>query len=257
MRSTNLFTSGLSALALGALASAASATVLTFDFGGNDGLSIPQAYGDRVGDPMFPPPPGWSYGAAGGITPNINVAYTISNTRLGGINPTRVFGDLSNVAYIDRNANPGGILEIILFADEGFFARLHSFDLASVFNSVTMAGENLPARSIQVRNGQGVPLYQLDFNAALTDPFSPLSTYTPGLPGPGPLYPGRKTLTFNPPIQAQVLIIHLDFTQLLTIGGNKSDRIGIDNIVFSQIPTPGAAGLLIGAGLILARRRRS
>ena len=230
--------------------SSAFANVLTFDFGGQNGDNVVAAYGDRVSS--FGPGP-FSYGSDGGITPNVSVVYT-PVLRLGGVaspaDPTRVFGDLNNVLYRDRNGGfTTGILDITLSADPGFLVRLHRFDLAAVFNSVSGVGEDLPARSIQVLNGQNVPLYQLDY-----DPQNPPSTY---IPGTQPLTHRRFDWDANP-IVSNIIMIRIDLTQLVTTGGSKVDRIGIDNIKFSQIPTPapGAATLFLGAAGLLASRRR-
>ncbi len=232
------------------LASNAAATVLTFDFGGVNTQSVPGTYGNRVAS--FAPDQ-FTYGSDGGFTPNVSVSYT-PVLKLGGAQPpdnTRVFGDLANVLYRDRNGGfTTGILEITLSADPGFQVCLHYFDLAAVFNAVTGVGEDLPARSIQVLDGLGTPLYQLDY-----DPANPPSTYIPGTNIPT-LRHRRFDWDANP-ICANRLMIRLDLTQLITIGGTKVDRIGIDNIKFSQrVPAPGAAALFLGAAGLLASRRR-
>ncbi len=244
------FIAPLFAVALASvLASTASATVLTFDFGGSNTDTIAGAYGNRVSS--FAPGL-FNYGSDGGITPNVSVVYT-PVLKLGGATPldnTRVFGDLSNVLYRDRNGGfTTGILEITLSADPGFLVCLHRFDAAAVFNAVTGIGEDLPARSIQVLDGFGTPLYQLDY-----DPANPPSTYIPGTNTPT-LRHRRFDWDANP-ICANRLMIRLDLTQLITIGGSKVDRIGLDNIKFSQIPAPGVAAVFLGAAGMLASRRR-
>lgn len=244
-----------SALAVSAgLTVQASATVLTFDFGGTNSTQILDSYGDRVGDPNVFQPPSFSYGSAGGITPNVLVDYK-PVLRLGANNspadPTRVFGDLTNVLYRDRNA-PGfspGILEINLFADPGFLVCLHYFDLAAVFNSVTGAGEDLPAKSIVVADGTGTELFRIDY-----DIDNPPSTL---IPGTLPLRSRRIDFDANP-LRGQQLRIRIDLTQLITVGGSKVDRVGIDNIKFSQIPVPApsASALLLGGLALVGGRRR-
>ncbi len=233
------------------LVSQAAGTVLTFDFGGSNGSQILDSYGDRVGDPNTFQPPGFSYGTEYGITPNVLVDYK-PVLRLGGASnpadPTRVFGDLNNVLYRDRNA-PGfspGILEINLFADAGFLVCLYSFDLAAVYNSVTGFGEDLPARSITVTDGAGTELYRIDYD--INNPPSTL------IPGTLPLR--HRTFDFtSSPLCAQQIRIRIDLTQLITVGGSKVDRVGIDNIKFGQIPTPGVSAMLL-AGLAFAGSRR-
>lgn len=246
---------GFAALGAALVASSASATVLTFDFGGVNGTSINNNYGDRVGDPNQFVPPGWTYGPECGITPNVLVDYK-PGLRLGANNspadPTRVFGDLTNVLYRDRN-DPGftpGFIEINLSADNGFAVQLFSFDMAAVVNTVTGAQEDLPARSIQVLDGStGAEMFRIDY-----DINNPPSTLIPGT------FPLRhRTFDFSAaPLTAQFIRIRIDLTQLITIGGSKVDRVGIDNIKFGQIPTPGAAALLVGAlGVVGLRRRRT
>lgn len=232
------------------LAAPALATVLTFDFGGVNSDSIPPGYGNRVAS--FAPGP-FNYGSDGGITPNVSVVFT-PVLRLGGATPadqTRVFGDLNNVIYRDRNGGfAPGILEITLSADAGFEVFLHYFDAAAVFNAVTGVGEDLPARSIQVLDAQNSPLFQLDY-----DPNNPPSTIIPGTNVPNLRH--RRFDFSAAPLHSSRLMIRLDLTQLITLGGSKVDRIGIDNIKFSQSPAPGAAAPFLGAaGLLLARRRR-
>jgi hypothetical protein len=247
------FLSPLVALGLATtLVTSAGATVLTFDFGGLNTDNVPAGYGNRVSS--FAPGP-FMYGSDGGITPNVSVTYT-PVLRLGGAQPpdnTRVFGDLQNVLYRDRNGGfTVGILEITLQADPGYQVCLHYFDLAAVFNAVTGIGEDLPARSIQVLDGAGTALYQLDY-----DPANPPSTYIPGTNIPT-LRHRRFDWDANP-LCADRIMIRLDLTQLITIGGSKVDRIGIDNIKFTQrgVPASGPAALFLGAaGLIAVRRRR-
>lgn len=245
------FLSPIAAIGLASvLASSAGATVLTFDFGGLNADNIAPGYGNRVSS--FAPGL-FNYGSDGGITPNVSVIYT-PVLKLGGAQPpdnTRVFGDLQNVLYRDRNGGfTTGILEITLVADPGYEVFLHYFDAAAVFNAVTGIGEDLPARSIQVLDAGGTPLYQLDY-----DPANPPSTYIPGTNTPS-LRHRRFDWDANP-LHSTTLMIRLDLTQLITIGGSKVDRIGLDNIKFSQSPSPGAAALFFGAaGMLAARRRR-
>ncbi len=257
MRCSLASIAGLAALSF---VGTSSATVLTFDFGGGTGNTVPLNYGPYVGNPAFPIPAGYSYGAAGGLTPNINVLYA-PTLKLGSVppatttDPTRVFGDLGNVLYRDRAPDFGepGILSITFAADPGFIACLHGFDIAAVFNSFTGFGEDLPARNIRILDNLGNALFNLDYDANNPDHESTSTTWAPGTNTPL----RHKRFTFDPPLMSSRLTLRLDFTQLITIGGNKSDRIGIDNIEFSQVPTPGAAMLLGCSGaLLLARRRR-
>jgi len=248
------------AATLCALAPSVRATVLTFEFGGNENVPPPSNYGSRVGNAAFPQPPSFHYGADCGLTPNVSVIYD-SPMKLGGSNnpfePTRIFGDLNNVMYINRSSTIyDGILQITLSADPGFQVQLYSFDMAAVFNSITGVGEDIPARSIQVLNGAGVPLYSLQYDPNVIDHDSLLSTF---IPGTQPLR--HKHFSWLPPLTADRLTIRIDMTQYITIGGTKIDRVGIDNICFGQTPgapAPGAMALLgFGAALMCVRRHRA
>ncbi len=253
MRSS--LTVGIAALGLASWVTSSQATVLTFDFGGSNGSSIPSTYGNRVGNPMFPPPPGFSYGAGGGITPNVQVFYGAAGSlpRLGGevngmgqpVDPSRQFGDLTNVLYLDRFSLPQGILTITLVADPGFLVCLDSFQMASTYNPLT-GGEDLAAKSIQVLNQGGTAVFRLDY-----DPANPPSTVVPGT-----LPLRHRTFSFNPPIISPTITIYLDLTQYISTITTKIDRIGIDNIQFTQLPAPGAAALFVGACAMLGARRR-
>lgn len=241
------------ALAAFAPAQHATATILTFEFGEPTGTTINQDYGDRVTSFINGT---FRYGNDGSPTPNVTVDYK-DLLRLGGTrfsngnptDPTRVFGDLVNVLYRDRQLQGvlPNIMEIQLNADQGFLVCLHYFDLAAVFNSLVGVGEDLPAKSIAIFDGLGNPL-------------TPTLVY----PANDTLVPGTQPLRHRrfdysaAPLQAQNIRIRIDLSQLFTIGGSKVDRIGIDNIRFTQkpVPAPGALGLLGLAGLVAARRRR-
>jgi hypothetical protein len=240
-------------------AAASSATVLTFDTGVAAPLIFPTSYGQRVGDPNTVQPAQFHYGTDGGITPNVNVIYS-PVLRMGGstnpFDPTRVFGDLTNVVY--RDAAGGlepGILQISFVADPGYQVCLHSFDLAATYNSITGQGEDLSARSIKVLGQGGLPLLDLEFNPANLSRTSPTSTL---IPGGLPLT--HKHFDFEAsPLCNTMVTIRIDLNNYITIGGTKIDRFGIDNIKFSQrpIPTPGAGALLALAACVASLRRRT
>lgn len=245
------------ALVVCLLAGAAEGTVLTFDFGGVNTDPIPAIYGDHVGNPAYPQNPAYSYGPAGGATPNVGVVYG-PLLRLAGspspLDPSRIFGDLSNVLYRDRFPDPEtGILRITLIADPGYLVSLYSFDIAAVFNSVTNSGEDLPLRSIMIFDHAGDSVYSLLYDPTVTDPDSPLSTYAPGTT---PLR--HKRFEWPGGLTSRSITIRLDLGQLITIGGTKVDRVGIDNITFGEflIPGPGSFTTLSALGLLAATRRR-
>lgn len=265
MVSLSRFVGVLSVASAAIVAGSAHGTVLTFDFTGSDGTGVPQLYGDRVTN-FNNTSLGFQYGSAGGITPNVTVFYK-DFLRLGGTNPndpqaTRVFGNLTNVLYRDRQQGgiQPGIMQIELSADPGFEVCLHYFDLAAVFNRAFSTGEDLRIKSVEVINLiSGQVLYSV-FNDAPP-------TLIPGTPPPGTPLPISspsvlRSLRYDfdaNPLRAPVLAIKVDATLLQsTIFGSKVDRVGIDNIKFSQIPTPAAGMLaLLGGGIVATRRRRA
>lgn len=218
----------LAALCAALLASSqASATVLTFDIvGASDFSIIPQAYGDNVtattmGD--------FSYGSAGGFTPNVAVSYA---TDLGGDLGfwTTGYNDLVNVVENEVDGQNGYQLDFT--AEAGFNAVLNSLNLGNFGNAITIPG-------MSVTDGNGSVL------------FSSTNFALPASSAPSSLFFDFGGLT------AQTLILHVDTTGL---GGN-SDNVGLDNIQFSQIsvvPVP-AAAWLFGSGLLgligVARRK--
>jgi MYXO-CTERM domain-containing protein len=254
-----LFSSALAGLVCSALASVAPATVLTFDTGSDNLSLIPTSYGNRVGDPATYQPPQFHYGPDGGVTPNVNIVYSPVLRLGGGSNPfdaSRVFGDLANVIYRDRDGGlEPGILQVSFFADDGYQVCLHSFDLAATYNMITGQGEDLSAKSIKIIGDAGVVLFDREFNPLDTDPASPTSTV---IPGTMPL--AHKHFDFESgPICGQTVTIRIDLNNYITIGGTKIDRFGLDNIKISQSPTPGAGALLALAACFagFGRRRRT
>jgi hypothetical protein len=116
----------------------ASATVLTFDFGG--GFS--PNYGDNVSSLTFGG--SGSYGAAGGFTPNVVTDY------LGSVgNWPSGYGNLTNIIY---EVDSGGIMNVKLLADPGYAVSLDSFNLAAF-------GTNYSINSVQVLDTNSSALY--------------------------------------------------------------------------------------------------
>lgn len=246
--------SALIASAVVAAGSASSsATVLTFDLGAVDGQnfsSLYQAYGDRVtegpGGVFFTPGfPQFTYGTGGGATPNVTVDYRPGLLFGSSQAPSRRFGDLTNVLY--RQFGGDNVIEIDLQPDPNVAVCLYSFDLAAVLS------ENLPAQYVLVTDSLGNKLFRDAPNSG-----GPLPII-PAVDGGG--NPTRRTYDFTTLLGAPIQPAAGRGIQILIGVGQiptKVDRIGIDNIKFGQhiVPTPGAAALVIGAGLLAVGRRR-
>jgi hypothetical protein len=187
-----------------------SATVLIFEKtnGINLGAIFPQGYGDRVASVSQE---GFAYGLTGGATPNVVVDYA----RWAGW-PSG-YGDLRNVAY----PTAFGTGEIRFVADPGFEVRLNGFDLGAWFNT------NYVIRSLEILDVSGSPLYAQTNLLVI---------------GTGNTH---STITFLQPIQARVLSIRIDSTNL----GILSDRVCIDNIQFSQVAVPVYVDIALYPGL--------
>ncbi len=173
-------------------------TVLTFDPAtGADGTAVSQSYGDRV---VSASQGGFNYGTAGGPTPNIGVTYGPNSTdvRRWGT----AYGDLANVVFPGTNA--AGLLDIKLSADLDFKGQLNSIDLAG------KNGRDFTVKSIQIFDGADHVL------------FSQNNVLVAGT--------GHTHLTF-PAMSSRVVRLRIDSSNL----GADQDKVGIDNIEFSQI----------------------
>jgi hypothetical protein len=220
-----LFRSFLFASALTVLAASGSATVLTFDLAGaTDYTPIPQEYGDNVTATTMG---GFSYGAGGGFTPDVNVGYFGSPGSQSFLNIwTTGYNDLTNVAEYEPDGEP--TFGFTFDGTNGQAVRLESFDLGNYGGAVTVPG-------ITITDGTGNVLW------------SQTQFALPASSNPG-------HLTFSPNVTATSLRMTVDVTGL---GGN-SDNVGFDNIRFSQQPVPEPASLTsLGlGGLAFLRRRR-
>lgn len=206
----------------------ASATRLTFNtingtvVSANDLTSSPN-YGHRVTATTMG---NFSYGAEGGFTPNVTVAYRAQNP--SGTFPglsvwTSGYGDLQNTVWSGGASshvpNDG---YVTLMADAGFQVSLLSFR--------TALWSTGPAQytDISVRDGLGNVLYST--NAANPVGGNVLHDFT------------------SSPLTAQQLEIKF----------GQGWWIALDDVTYSQaVPEPGTM-LVLGAGLVaLARRRRA
>lgn len=207
------------------------ATVLTFDFEGLSGDTMPQDYGDNVSQASVG---NYGYGLEGGPTPAINVAYAGSDGNELQFWSTG-FNDLDGVIFNPVKGAEG--FNINFRADPGFEVVLEFFELGnrSPFDAV------LPA--IMITNELGAVLYALnniDVNFSGGD---------------------HLNFGFGPDnLVGEELNI---FVATGALGG-RSDEIGLDNIRFGQrevsaVPVPPAFGLMLAAllGLVSQRRVRS
>ena len=198
----------------------ASATELTFDIGTvANAQVIDQDYGDRVTNFTVG---SFSYGSAGGFTPNVEVAYGALDPKLW----TTGYGSLTNVLY-DEIDNTG-FITVSLSADSGYMVELQSFQLADFSASDSVVG------LISVDSAT-------DNLYSVSDSIVSSSTFT------------DYDFTSSP-LVANSLEITIDARNL----GGGSDNIGIDNIVFSQVavPEPSTAILSLLSLVGLLRRRR-
>ncbi len=206
----------------------ASATRLTFNqvngavISNTDTTSSPN-YGHRVTATTMG---NFSYGAEGGFTPNVTVAYRANNpsgTFPGLSTWTSGYGNLTNTLWSGnlQSAVPNNGY-VTLTADAGFQVSLLSFRTA-----LWSAG---PATytDISVRDGLGNVLYST--NAANPVGGNVLHDFT------------------SSPLTAQQLEIKF----------GQGWWIALDDVTYSQaVPEPGTM-LVLGAGLVaLARRRRA
>ena len=255
MLSLSLRSLSVLGLSVACAATSAQATILTFNMGVANGTNVLQSYGDRVGDPGVFQPPGFQYGGLADPTPKIIVDY-FGALRLSD-DANLPYGNLERVLYrVNEGSGTGTMMEFVLSSiDPMFTVRLNSFDLAARLNLLTNPPqeENIPVRSIRVLDGPGNVLFQRIHPTNLGDGASnPI--LNPGTLIPGTMPLRRNVYDFGPNgLIAPIIRIQIDVGQILT----KMERIGIDNINFSQVPAPGAAGVLAGVALMAARRRRN
>jgi hypothetical protein len=180
----------------------AHAVVLTFDIeGAFDSNPINPAFADYGDNATSPTMGTYSYGTAGGFTPNIVTGYSVNASFW-----TNDYGDLVNVAYPVADS---GIFEVTLTADPGFEVALNSFELAG------WPDTDYTINSVQVLAGS-VPLFSQS-NVLVQGETSPFRTsFTNDVLGSS--------------LAAPSLTIRFDSSNL----GEASDNIGIDNVQFSQ-----------------------
>jgi len=212
----------LAAIAIGS-ANVAEATVLIFkDAGGVgflNGADVPAAYGDSV---TATPEAGFSYGAGGGFTPNVLVAYTPNaevetrnwdGTGFGGPGTTVLYNTSGQTGY-----------SITFTADPGYTVTLDSFNL-SRYRDTTID-------SITVSNGVDSDLVFSDF----------------AVNGAGFISPSLAN------VAATGQTVTLTFADIFWV-----DYYGVSDIQFSQqvvIPEPSSLALLAFGVLGLCRMTR-
>ncbi|MEM9354333.1 MAG: PEP-CTERM sorting domain-containing protein [Planctomycetota bacterium] len=209
------------------IASESFATSLTFDgtaFDNTGGTQlIPQTYGDRVTATTMG---SFDYGAAGGFTPNVEVAYVSSESNELEYAES-FFGTLTGVAF--NPASPADFFAVNLQADPGFTVLLSGFDIGKFGGPDTLS-------SLEVIGAAGEVLFSAD---------APTRTFATGSSQKQTFL----SLDFASPLESSELTIRVGTS-------NASNQWGIDNITFSQaVPEPSSLFLLSIAGLRLVHRR--
>ncbi len=205
-----------------ACVAASQATVLIFET--EQGSTLGQldvapgsGYGDRVASVTQD---GFRYGAAGGFTPNVLVAYGgLSSTPSGWATG---YGDLVNVIWGNGPSTGTNTYSITLSADAGWFVRLRRFDAASWASSQ-------PSSFISIRNASGQQVFSFS----------------------GPLEENTST-----PFDFGAGLVDTS----LTIEISQGWWHALDNIEFSQdvVPEPATMAILgLAAAGLAARRRKS
>jgi hypothetical protein len=234
---------------LGALASgSAHATVLLFDQTRNPatgvavepiyaGADLPQDYGDRVaGSPQDVTGGQYTYGNAGeGFTPNVEVAYSLGLATGAGEVQMWIsgYGGLTNVIF----GTPGSQrIDIQFTADPGYSVLLHGFDLAGY------PGADYTINGVAVLEGSNTLFSQSNVLVG-GDGFGQPFTH----------------FDFSTPLAGSSLTLQIDYSN---IASGQQDNIGLDNLRFSQFPSPvpepsAWVFFLAGCGLLgwVARRR--
>jgi hypothetical protein len=206
IRNLTAIVAALVAIATLSYARPSQATVLTFEglFG-----AIDQSYGDRVAGNMAG---GYTFSQMGeGFTPNVVVDYDPS----GGAPRTwpSGYGDLTRVLYeSDRTAK----LQVKFTADPGFRVRLERWEMATWSSTLSHPnGETI--NGVAVYGADGTPL------------FSQANVHVPIV----------GHITFGPfatPLVDTMLTLEIDALNITT--GFRNEDIGLDNVVFSQVPEP-------------------
>lgn len=232
----------------GLISGAAQATVLQFDQTRSAatgttvepvyaGANLPQDYGDRVGgSPQTVSGGQYTYGNEGeGFTPNVEIAYALGiPTASGEVQMwTSGYGGLTNVAF----GTPGSQqINIQFSADPGYSVLLHGFDLAGY-----------PGADYTI---DGVAVFEVS-NTLFSQ-----SNVVVGGDGFGQPF---THFEFSTPLSGSSLTLQIDYAN---IASGQQDNIGLDNVRFSQFPSPVPepstwAFFLAGCGLLVwvARRR--
>ena len=206
------------------------ATVLGFDVAGlSNGGVMPQDYGDRVTSSTSG---SFTYGTAGGFTPNVEVAYEGDPGGAGlGSNLSLWTSGFSDLVNVLNNEDDGeSRFEVRLTADAGFAVLLESFGLGNFTSELTVP-------SLQVKNGNGTTL------------FSSTNFTLPASSEP------HLNFDFGSGLVASELLISIDLTGL----AGSSDNVGLDNLQFGQVEVPEPCSVLLialGAGCLACVRRQ-
>ncbi len=227
------------------------ASVLTFQISdATNNQSINQNYGDNISAFSVGT---FTYGSAGGLTPNVTVSYGPATRGIGSTvdcgspyppadNTGCVywwsgdFGDLTTpvIAQLGRGATYDGKILVTLVADPGYWVSLSSLDLAGYYTTSMD-----PINGVTVTDGSDV---LLNSQLGITVPARGV---------------GHASLSFTG-IYASTLKITMDASNLANFQG---ENVGLSNLQFSQLAVPEPStwfSLASGLGLLaLGARRRN
>jgi hypothetical protein len=171
-------------------------------------------YGDRVTNT---PQDGYNYDLTAGPTPAIVARYGTGTTSDFKGWPGD-YGDLVNVIYPYYPSITVKVIDFKLTADPGSAVGLHSFQMAAWTHDYAIV-------SVKVLNESNAQLYSQGNVLIQGDAVGPRHT----------------DFNFGSPLVGQSLTIRIDATNL----GPAFVNIGLDNVVFSQVPEPASIVLLL------------
>jgi hypothetical protein len=202
---------------------AAHATVLTFDIQNETNQEmIPLAYGDHVGSGGAGDNPLFSYGSGGGDTSHIGIDYWTNDTSDNPYDHELKWWatGYGDLTNVAYMSVTGGYGQIEFIPDAGYSVTINSFDFGDWLEDET--------GTLQIVDANKNVLWS---NNPFTAPHSGHASFAPDITSSGPI----------------------------SIEWSNSWNMGIDNVSFSETPTPepaSMAALGFGALMLLRSRRR-